>query len=126
MAVPKRKTSPSRAGKRRSHIKNLAKNIIEDKKSGEYRLSHHLDLKTGFYKGEPFYGTLEDRQNITNEFIMHLQDLLPKEKIVGPPEEWYRMDPEKYAKTYMELSSSFHIAPLYYRSENWGINEFFV
>tara|TARA_Y100001937_G_C7120762_1_gene332462 strand:+ start:149 stop:1147 length:999 start_codon:yes stop_codon:yes gene_type:complete len=82
--------------------------------------------KTGFYKGEPFYGTLEDRQNITNEFIMHLQDLLPKEKIVGPPEEWYRMDPEKYAKTYMELSSSFHIAPLYYRSENWGINEFFV
>ncbi len=41
MAVPKRKTSPSRAGKRRS----------EDKKSGEYRLSHHLDLKTGMYKG---------------------------------------------------------------------------
>ena len=28
-----------------------SKNIIEDKKSGEYRLSHHLDLKTGFYKG---------------------------------------------------------------------------
>ena len=27
------------------------KNIIEDKKSGEYRLSHHLDLKTGTYKG---------------------------------------------------------------------------
>ena len=27
------------------------KNIIEDKKSGEYRLSHHMDLKTGFYKG---------------------------------------------------------------------------
>ena len=27
------------------------KNIIEDKKSGEYRLSHHLDLKTGMYKG---------------------------------------------------------------------------
>ena len=25
--------------------------VIEDKKSGEYRLSHHLDLKTGFYKG---------------------------------------------------------------------------
>ena len=27
------------------------KNVIEDKKSGEYRLSHHLDLKTGMYKG---------------------------------------------------------------------------
>ena len=51
MAVPKRKTTRSRAGKRRSHLGLSSKNIIEDKKSGEYRLSHHLDLKTGFYKG---------------------------------------------------------------------------
>ena len=51
MAVPKRKTSPSRRAKRRSHIKFSSKNIIEDKKSGEYRLSHHLDIKTGMYKG---------------------------------------------------------------------------
>ena len=50
MAVPKRKTSKSRRDKRRSHIKFVAKNIIEDKKSGEYRLPHHVDLKTGFYK----------------------------------------------------------------------------
>ena len=45
MAVPKRKTTGSRA------IKFASKNIIEDKKSGEYRLSHHMDLKTGYYKG---------------------------------------------------------------------------
>ena len=51
MAVPKRKTTKSRAGKRRSHMRIFSKNIIEDKNSGEYRLSHHLDLKTGFYKG---------------------------------------------------------------------------
>tara|TARA_Y100000816_G_C26024880_1_gene536327 strand:- start:72 stop:251 length:180 start_codon:yes stop_codon:yes gene_type:complete len=51
MAVPKRKTTKSRAGKRRSHNRVISKNVIEDKKSGEYRLSHHLDLKTGFYKG---------------------------------------------------------------------------
>ena len=51
MAVPKRKTSPSRSGKRRSHLKFTSKNIIEDKKSGEYKLSHHLELKTGIYKG---------------------------------------------------------------------------
>ena len=51
MAVPKRKTTKSRSGMRRSHIKHGSKNIIEDKKSGEYRLSHHMDLKTGFYKG---------------------------------------------------------------------------
>ena len=51
MAVPKRKTTKSRSGKRRSHINISEKNIVEDKKSGEYRLSHHLDLKTGTYKG---------------------------------------------------------------------------
>ncbi len=51
MAVPKRKTTRSRAGKRRSHIRVSPRNIIEDKKSGEYRLSHHLDKKTGMYKG---------------------------------------------------------------------------
>ena len=52
MAVPKRKTSKSRRDKRRSHIKFRSKNIIEDKKSGEYRLSHHIDLKTGLYNGK--------------------------------------------------------------------------
>ncbi len=51
MAVPKRKTSPSRTGKRRSHMRISTKNVVEDKKSGEYRLSHHLDPKTGIYKG---------------------------------------------------------------------------
>ena len=51
MAVPKRKTTKSRSGKRRSHIKVSPKNVIEDKSSGEYRLSHHLDPKTGMYKG---------------------------------------------------------------------------
>ena len=51
MAVPKRKTSKSRRNKRRSHQRLSSINIIEDKKSGEYRLSHHMDLKTGFYKG---------------------------------------------------------------------------
>ena len=52
MAVPKRKQTPSRTGMRRSqNMKFSSKNVVEDKKSGEYRLSHHLDLKTGFYKG---------------------------------------------------------------------------
>ena len=49
MAVPKRKTTKSRAGKRRSHTRLNSKNIIEDKKSGEYRLSHHMDLKTSHH-----------------------------------------------------------------------------
>tara|TARA_B100001123_G_C15185661_1_gene977187 strand:+ start:1076 stop:1255 length:180 start_codon:yes stop_codon:yes gene_type:complete len=52
MAVPKRKTSKSRRNKRRSHHKISSINIIEDKKSGEFRLSHHIDLKTGIYNGK--------------------------------------------------------------------------
>ena len=55
MAVPKRKTTRSRSGKRRSHIRFSVKNVIEDKKSGEYRLPHHVDLKTGFYKGRQVF-----------------------------------------------------------------------
>jgi large subunit ribosomal protein L32 len=52
MAVPKRKTSKSRRNKRRSHHRLTAANVIEDKKSGEYRLPHHIDLKTGTYNGK--------------------------------------------------------------------------
>jgi large subunit ribosomal protein L32 len=37
--------------RRAQTMKISSKNIIEDKKSGEYRLSHHLDMKTGMYKG---------------------------------------------------------------------------
>jgi len=52
MAVPKRKTSRSRRNMRRSHHRLSPVNIIEDKKSGEFRLSHHIDLKTGIYNGK--------------------------------------------------------------------------
>ena len=51
MAVPKRKTSKSRRNMRRSHHRIKDSNVIEDKKSGEFRLSHHVDLKTGLYNG---------------------------------------------------------------------------
>jgi len=52
MAVPKRKTSVSKKRMRRSHHKLIASNIVEDKKSGEYKLSHHVDLKSGYYNGK--------------------------------------------------------------------------
>ena len=55
MAVPKRKTSKSRRNKRRSHHTIDSINICEDKKSGEYRLSHHVDMKTGFYNGKQVF-----------------------------------------------------------------------
>ena len=52
MAVPKRKTTVSKRKMRRSHHRVKNTNIVEDKKSGEYKLSHHIDLKTGFYNGK--------------------------------------------------------------------------
>ena len=55
MAVPKRKTSKSKRDMRRSHHKIKNANVIEDKKSGEFRLSHHVDLKTGLYNGRQVF-----------------------------------------------------------------------
>ena len=52
MADPKRKTSISKKKMRRSHHRISSANIVEDKKSGEYKLSHHVDLKSGFYNGK--------------------------------------------------------------------------
>jgi large subunit ribosomal protein L32 len=51
MAVPKRKTSPSRRNMRRAHDALAVPHVVEDKDSGEFRRPHHIDLKTGMYKG---------------------------------------------------------------------------
>lgn len=51
MAVPKRKTTPSKRGMRRSADALKAQPYVEDKDSGELRRPHHIDLKTGMYRG---------------------------------------------------------------------------
>jgi large subunit ribosomal protein L32 len=51
MAVPKKKTSPSKRGMRRSHHALKAPTYVEDKTSGELRQPHHIDLVTGMYRG---------------------------------------------------------------------------
>ena len=51
MAVPKRKTSPMKRGFRRSAHGLSAPAYVEDKDSGELRRPHHVDLKTGMYRG---------------------------------------------------------------------------
>jgi large subunit ribosomal protein L32 len=60
MAVPKKKTSPSRKGMRQSHDKLAAATYIEDKDSGELRRPHHIDLKTGKYRGRQVLEPRED------------------------------------------------------------------
>ncbi len=51
MAVPKRKTSPMKRGFRRSADALAIPVYVEDKDSGELRRPHHVDLKTGMYRG---------------------------------------------------------------------------
>jgi len=51
MAVPKKKTSPSRRGMRSSADALKQPTYVEDKDSGEMRRPHHIYLKTGMYKG---------------------------------------------------------------------------
>ena len=52
MAVPKRKTTPSKRNMRRSHHRAGTQLFAEDKKSGELRRPHHMDLSTGMYRGK--------------------------------------------------------------------------
>ena len=63
MAVPKRKTSKSKRNMRRSHDAIGSINIIDDKESGEPRLSHRLDLSTGMYKGKQIIIKKESQEN---------------------------------------------------------------
>jgi large subunit ribosomal protein L32 len=60
MAVPKRKVSPSRRNMRRAHHALGANSYIEDKDSGELRRPHHVDLKTGLYKGRQVLSPKDD------------------------------------------------------------------
>lgn len=51
MAVPKRKISRMKRGFRRSTDALKSPAYVEDKDSGELRRPHHIDLKTGKYRG---------------------------------------------------------------------------
>jgi large subunit ribosomal protein L32 len=52
MAVPRKKVSRMKRGHRRSADALDGATYIEDKDSGELRRPHHIDLKTGKYRGK--------------------------------------------------------------------------
>ncbi|WP_185983835.1 50S ribosomal protein L32 [Aureimonas mangrovi] len=60
MAVPKRKTTPSKRGMRRSADALSAPTYVEDKNSGELRRPHHIDLKTGMYRGKQVFAVKDN------------------------------------------------------------------
>ena len=51
MAVPKSKITKSKRDMRRAHDAIRSDAYIEDKDTGELRRPHHVDLKSGMYKG---------------------------------------------------------------------------
>ncbi len=57
MAVPQQKKSKSRRNMRRSHDALSAPTYREDKLTGEYTRPHHVDLKTGMYRGRQVLNT---------------------------------------------------------------------
>jgi len=52
MAVPRTKISRMKRGSRRSADALKAPIYVEDKDSGERRRPHHIDLKSGKYRGK--------------------------------------------------------------------------
>ena len=70
--------------------------------------------KTGYYKQTPFFGPRGARVDVLMKFC----DILYSRSngsVVSPPQNWYHMDGEKYARDIMELASSVHISPEHYR-----------
>ena len=52
MAVPKSKITKSKRNMRRAHDALSSDAYIEDKVTGELHRPHHIDLKTGMYRGK--------------------------------------------------------------------------
>ena len=74
MAVPKSKISSSKRGMRRAHdrLKNNA--YVEDKDTGELHRPHHIDLKTGMYRGKEFI-KVSDKSTPTFIFLTVIKAL---------------------------------------------------
>ena len=60
MAVPRKKVSRMNRGTRRSADALKAPDYVEDKESGERRRPHHIDLKSGKYRGRPILAPKAD------------------------------------------------------------------
>ena len=62
MAVPKRKTTPSRKGKRRSHHSLRNVNMLECPNCGELKLAHHVCGSCGYYNKKEIIDKTESNE----------------------------------------------------------------
>jgi large subunit ribosomal protein L32 len=66
MAVPKKKTSKSKKGMRRSHDGLPAGNIVECNNCGIFKVPHHVCIACGWYAGKVII-TQKDRSEEDEE-----------------------------------------------------------
>ncbi len=60
MAVPMKKVSRMKRGNRRATHALKSPTYVEDKETGELRRPHHIDLKSGKYRGRQILPPKED------------------------------------------------------------------
>jgi hypothetical protein len=76
--------------------------------------------KTGWYKGQPFWGSQQERARLVNQIWEYTAEM--GMNIVYYPKQWLELNPEEYAATRMEKPQSVHLSPIFYRRRNWGEN----
>lgn len=80
--------------------------------------------KTGWYKGTPFAGTQQERNQLMEIFNNEIDRLSSEHgyETIDWPSDWYDAKPEYFAKKYMEKPGSVHISREYYQY-NFTLNE---
>lgn len=81
--------------------------------------------QTGFFEGTAFYGSQRDRAVLVQYFNDELDKIAKKNgwKVFTWDDDWYRMSPLQYMKTYMERPKNVHLAPMYHRWNYWENKE---
>ena len=63
MAVPKKRTTKSRRNMRRSHDALQGPALSVDKQTKSVHRPHHVDLKTGYYRGKQILFSEDDSED---------------------------------------------------------------
>jgi hypothetical protein len=76
--------------------------------------------KTGWYKGTPFIGSRDEREALRAYMTEGLVKRFGTDRVKTWPAEWFELDPQVYAETYMEKPRSVHLSPGPYE---WDLEE---
>jgi len=68
--------------------------------------------KTGFYKGTPFYGSRNKREELRAYMTEQMKSIFSS--VYTWPREFFDATPEEYSKDFMEKPGSVHLSPAFY------------